>query len=176
MTAVMILWLNLVTDGLPALALGVDPNPLGLMKRPPKRNAGIIDKISAIKIIYMSLLITAGVLTLFYLSMGNYSNLTGNAFNVKIQTIAFTAIVLMEMVRLQSIRHEYKLGIFSNKYLILAVLSSIVLQLAVIYTPLNVLFGTTFLSLIDWSYIVGTIFAVFVLNGIGLMIIKRFEK
>jgi len=146
------------------------------MKRPPKNKSSIIDKISAIKIVYMSLLITAGVLALFYLSMDNYSNLTGSSFNVKIQTIAFTTIVLMEIVRIQSIRHEYKLGIFSNKYLIAAVLSSVILQLAVIYTPLNLLFGTTFLSLIDWGYIVGTIFAVFVLNGLGLLIIKRFDK
>ncbi len=176
MTAVMLLWLNLVTDGLPALALGVDPNPKDLMKQPARKREKILNKLTVMKILCMSILMTAGVLVLFYLSMKNYSGLAEAVFIAKIQTIAFTTIVLMEIVRIQSIRQEYKLGIFSNKYLILALLSSVVLQLAVIYTPLSALFGTTVLSLYDWAYIIGTIIIVFILNGLALWIIKRAVK
>ncbi len=176
MTAVMLLWMNLVTDGLPALALGVDGNPPNLMKKPAKRRSGIIDRTTGIKIAFMSILMTLGVLALFYLSMNNYSELEGVLFHEKIQTIAFTTIVLMEIVRIQSIRNEYKLGMFSNKYLIMAVLSSIILQLLVIYTPLNIFFGTTILNLIDWVYIMGAVIAVFIMNGIGLLVIKKFDR
>ena len=176
MTAVMLLWMNLVTDGLPALALGVVGNPPNLMKKPAKRRSGIIDRTTGIKIAFMSILMTLGVLALFYLSMNNYSELEGVLFHEKIQTIAFTTIVLMEIVRIQSIRNEYKLGMFSNKYLIMAVLSSIILQLLVIYTPLNIFFGTTILNLIDWVYIMGAVIAVFIMNGIGLLVIKKFDR
>jgi len=176
MTAVMLLWLNLVTDGLPALALGVDPNPKNIMDQPPKKKSQILNRTMALRIVYMSVLITIGVLGLFYWGMNKYADLESVLMISKIQTLAFTALISMELVRLQAIRSEYKLGVFSNKYLVLAVISSIALQLAVIYTPLNLLFGTTMLNLSDWGMIIGVTAVVFVLNVVGLKLGDRFGK
>ncbi|MBX4196798.1 cation-translocating P-type ATPase [Candidatus Pacearchaeota archaeon] len=171
MTAVMLLWLNLVTDGLPALALSVDPSSHNLMGQPPRRVAeGIMSRSMVFSIVYVSTLITAAVLGLFWWAMKEYSNLSGALYLDKIQTIAFTAIIMMELARLQAIRSEYKLGWFSNKYLIIAVAASVLLQLMVIYTPLSTFFGTATLSILDWEFILGATAIVFVLNMLGAFI------
>ena len=179
MTAVMLLWLNLVTDGLPALALSVDPNSKDLMKKPPKKaNERIMNKSMLFNIIYVTILITAAVLGLFYWGMVTYKGLEQSLYIDKIQTIAFTAIIFMEFARLQAIRSEYKLGFFTNKYLALAVIVSIGLQLVLIYTPLSIFFGTALLSLKDMSMIIGATIAVFILNLFGTQIknkIKYFQ-
>ena len=62
------------------------------------------------------------------------------------------------------IRSEYNLGFFSNKYLVLAVTTSILLQLMIIYTPLSPFFGTFRLSVIDWGMIILVSVAVYVIN------------
>ena len=174
MTAIMLLWINLVTDGLPALSLSVDPNPKDLMKKPPKKaKEKIMNRSMLFNVFYVAILITIAVLGLFYWAMINYADLEPSLFIKKIQTIAFTAIIVMELARLYTIRSEYKLGIFSNKYLVMAVVASILLQLAVIYTPLSIFFGTTLLSLQDWLFIVGATLGVFILNVIGIKIKNR---
>ncbi|MBX4212490.1 cation-translocating P-type ATPase [Candidatus Pacearchaeota archaeon] len=174
MTAVMLLWLNLVTDGLPALALSVDPSSQNLMDRPPRKvNGGIMDRSMIFSIIYVSTLITIAVLGLFWWAMQYYQALPQAIFLDKIQTIAFTSIIMMELARLQAVRAEYKLGLFSNKYLIIAVASSIILQLVVIYTPLSKFFGTALLSGFDWSMILGATLVVFLLNLLGASIRRR---
>lgn len=168
MTAIMILWMNLVTDGLPALALSIDPNPANLMSKPPKKTGeGIMNKSMMFNIGYVSVLITIGVLSVFNWAMNHYQYLDNDLFMKKIQTIAFTALIITEMVRLQAIRSEYKLGLFSNKYLVLAVMTSISLQLLVIYTPLRTFFGTAYLSFLDWGLILGMSAIVYVLNIAG---------
>ncbi|MFC2136230.1 HAD-IC family P-type ATPase [Bacteroidota bacterium] len=175
MTAIMILWLNLVTDGLPALALSVDPNSENLMKKPPKKSReGIINKEMFNRIIYISVLISISVLGLFFWAMNRYAGM--DSFISRIQTIAFTAIVIMELVRLQAIRSEYKLGVFSNKYLVIAVLTSIFLQLVIIYTPLRNFFGTMPLSIIDWGMIISFSVAVLILDLAAQAWTHRKEK
>lgn len=171
MTAIMLLWLNLITDGLPALALSVDPNNNDLMKKPPKSaTEKIMDKAMMFNVVYVAILITIAILSLFSWANGHYdSNLE------KMQTIAFTAIIVMELVRLQAIRSEYNLGLFSNMYLIYAVIASLGLQLLVIYSPLNQFFGTTFLNLVDWAMIFIATFIVYILNKIGHDLRNKFR-
>ncbi|RMF54757.1 calcium-translocating P-type ATPase, SERCA-type [Candidatus Woesearchaeota archaeon] len=159
MTAVMLLWLNLVTDGLPALALSVDPNPPNIMKQPPsKKIKGVMGRQMFFQIISVSILITIGTLALFF-----WSGKQGKGIGY-MQTVAFTALIVMELVRLQMIRSGHKLSVFSNKWLIIAVMLSLGLQLLVIYTPLKAFFGTTTLALLDWVMIVGASAVVFVLS------------
>ncbi|MFH1400059.1 MAG: HAD-IC family P-type ATPase, partial [Nanoarchaeota archaeon] len=155
LTAIHLLWINLVTDGLPALALGVDPASKGIMQRPPRDpKASIMNRSLAYNIVTIAILITVGALFLFEMYVG--SDLA------KAQTMVFTALVAMELVRIQGIRSEYKLSLFSNKYLVLALASSIALQLLVIYTPLAQFFGTVPLGLVDWAYIIGVSAAIYV--------------
>ena len=147
LTAIQILWINLITDGLPATALGLDPHSKGIMKRPPRAaHESILSRDLRGDIITFGLLIGIGCLVLFWLYQGS-----GLA---KAQTITFTALVFFELVRLQTIRSEYKVGWFSNIWLVLAVVFSVILQLCTIYTPMNAWFKTVPLQLMDWVVIV----------------------
>lgn len=144
LTAIQILWVNLVTDGLPATALSVDPYSSEAMNRPPRpARESILSKDLRWDIVLFGLLIGIGTLILFWLYQS--SGL------IKAQTIAFTSLVLFELVRLQTIRMNYKLSIFSNKWLLIAVVASLLLHLLTIYTPLNLWFKTAPLTLIDWG-------------------------
>lgn len=165
LTAVMLLWLNLVTDGLPALALSVDPNPKNLMQQPPRRSSeNLLNKEMMINIAIVSGIITLGVLMLFWWGMQTYAHLPKLELIMKIQTLAFTGLITMELARLQSIRAEYKLGIFSNLWLVWAVITSIALQLLVIYTPLARFFETSPLNSSDWTAILIITVIVFALT------------
>ncbi len=141
-----ILWINLITDGLPALALSVDPVNKEIMHskpRNPKEN--IISKNMIINIIFTGLAFALATLVLFKINL---------AEPMKAQTIAFSTLVVLELFRVNIIRKQYKTRILENKYLLLAVLSSFLLQLIVIYTPLNRVFGTNFLGFLDWTLII----------------------
>jgi len=90
------------------------------------------------------------------------------------RTVAFTTIVMLEMVRVSMIRSRYGLAFFSNIYLILAILLSILLQTAVIYVPvMNVVFKTAPLSIHHWGYIVLMMAAMYV---IGSLVTKRIGR
>ena len=95
---------------------------------------------------------------------------------VKAQTVAFTTLVMLEIMRVYLIRSQYKIGLFSNKYLLLAIASSILLQLVVIYTPLGQFFGTTFLNLLDWVYIMLAVLTSLVISIVFNKIIKKVTK
>ncbi len=176
MTAIMLLWLNLVTDGLPALALSVDPHSPNVMQRKPKDvHEQIVDKSMIKRIAVVSLLITASVLTVFWWALQEYATL--GALGVeRAQTLAFTALILLELVRVQVIRSEFKLSILSNKWLILALLSSVLLQLMVIYTPLNTFFGTVPLGWEDWGMIIGVSAIVTILTNLMTFIERRMNS
>ncbi len=144
LTAIQLLWINLLTDGLPALALGVDPPSKDLMSRPPRDpKENILSKGMFIDMCIVGVIMLIGTLGLFA-----YNLPSGG---IKAITVAFTAIVIFEMVRALSVRAKYKVGIFSNRKLLLAIASTIALQLVVIYTPfLQPAFETVPLDLMDW--------------------------
>jgi Ca2+-transporting ATPase len=157
--AIQILWINLVTDGLPALALGVDPAEPDIMKRKPrKKNDGILSGYMIWRMVMVGVIMMFGTLTMFklYLPKGV----------VYAQTVAFTTLMIYQMFNVLNCRSEnsslFKVGVFRNHKLILAILISVLMQLAVIYTPLGVMFKTVPLTLIDWLYIVLASSGVFV--------------
>ncbi len=153
---IQLLWLNIVTDGLPALALGLDPTEKNIMKRPPRNSAEqIINKKMFLTVIFVGITIAIGSLYLFAIHLPDL---------MLAQTVAFTSLVVFEIFRLQAIRSNFNIGIFSNKWLIGAVITSIALQLAVIYTPLNVFFKTVPLGLDSWMQIIGVSIVLFILS------------
>ncbi len=171
LTALMLLWINLVTDGLPALALSVDPYPQGMMNKPPrKKNEPLMNTTRAFNVFYASTIIAGVVLGLFAWSLKTYP-----LDIVHAQTIVFTSLVLFELIRAYFVRAESGVPILSNIWLVLAVIGSLILQLAVIYTPLGKLFGTVALSVADWTSIVIGAFIVITLSMLGLIIQKRFS-
>ena len=165
LTAIQILWVNLITDGLPATALSLDPHSSGIMKRKPRpARESILSKDLKWDIITFGVLMGVGGLILFWLYLGS-----GVA---KAQTVVFTSLVLFEIVRLQTIRSEYKLSIFSNKPLFWAVVLSVGLHLLTIYTPMSVWFKTAPLELFDWGVLVVASVCVFVVYWV----IKKIEN
>ena len=141
-----ILWINLVTDGLPALALGIDPINNDVMNKKPRNpDESIISKNMIFNVLFTGFVFALTTLILFKLNLNN---------PIKAQTIAFSTLVILELFRVNIIRKQYNTKLFANKYLVLAVVSSFILQLITIYTPLNKVFNTTFLSSGDWFLII----------------------
>jgi P-type Ca2+ transporter type 2C len=168
--AIQILWINLLTDGLPALALGVEPKEKDIMQRKPrKKNERILSRYIIFRMIAVGVIMMLGTLALFklYLPKGV----------IYAQTVAFTVLMMFQMFNVLNCRSEnsslFKLGVFGNMKLIIAILISVAMQLAVIYTPLNVMFKTIPLTGMDWIYIVLVSSAVFVFVEIMKMIRTR---
>ncbi|MBW2565234.1 MAG: cation transporting ATPase C-terminal domain-containing protein, partial [Deltaproteobacteria bacterium] len=90
------------------------------------------------------------------------------------RTIAFTSIVMLEMVRVTMVRSQYKLPFFSNLYLIGAIILSVLLQMAVVYMPvMNIVFKTTALSHYHWGYMGAVMAIMFVMGAVITRLINR---
>ncbi|MBA7665494.1 Calcium-transporting ATPase 1 [subsurface metagenome] len=140
---VQLLWINFLTDGLPALALGVDPTRKGTMQRKPRKKAeGIMNRKSIYWIMAIGAELTVVLLAIFFIGLKN-----GLA---TARTMVFTGFVLYEFVKLSVIRYQQQLSWFSNKWLVLATSGCIALQLVILYTPLNRLFHVVPLGLFEW--------------------------
>jgi Ca2+-transporting ATPase len=161
---IQLLWLNIVTDGLPALALGLDPAEKGIMKRKPRKaSEQIINKKMFLTVIFVGILIGLGSLYLFAIHLPDL---------ILAQTVAFTSLVIFEIFRLQAIRANFNIGMLSNKWLLMAVATSILLQLIVIYTPLNKFFNTVPLGINEWTQIILVATALFIVSLMFNRIIK----
>jgi len=156
---IMILWVNLVTDGLPAMALGIDQSESDLMKqkpRPAKEN--IFARRLGWKIMSRGVLIGICTLAAFWLTWQSDPDQLSLA-----QTVAFATLVMAQLIHVfdcRSSRSIFHRNLFENKYLVLAVLSSVVLLLGVIYIDaLQPVFKTVDLGLREWAL-------VFIFSGI----------
>jgi Ca2+-transporting ATPase len=164
LTAAQLLWVNLTTDGLPAIALGIDPGDPDIMERKPRDpNESIFTR--DVKL-YLSLVpILMAVLLLFgYFYYQPWlpptTDSTGNViYNplLEARTQLLTSMILMELANAISARSlkypVWKVGVFKNKFLWYAVLSSFLLQLVVLYTPgLNSAFDVGAPEPLDWAF------------------------
>jgi Ca2+-transporting ATPase len=157
--ATQILWINLVTDSLPALALGVDPAYPGAMRLPPRDpGAGVITATMWAGIALAAAVIAAG--TLAALDAGLAGGLIAGAGTPEYaRTLAFNTLVFFELANVfcsRSDRDSAARGLFANGWLWLAVAAGALLQLAVIYLPgLQRAFGTVALDAGDWLLCAG---------------------
>lgn len=167
LVAVQILLINVITDGLPALALGVDNPASNIMKRNPRNpKEHILSKNLTLKMLFLGILVSLMVLSMFYTVMNE----------PKAQTVAFTLLVLLELVVVFIIRANYKESIFENKKLLLAVLSSLIIQVIIVYTVVGKLFKAVPLPLIDWAYILGYCIVLALLGYAGARVINKFTN
>jgi len=148
--AIQILWVNIATDGLPALALSVDPAEPNVMRRPPKKPEQNVFRGIEPYVYIVPIILTIGIMWAFddYLVAGL----------PKAQTFAFTSVVIFELFVALSCRSLTKpifvVGAFKNVWLWLAVLSSVALQLMIMYVPfLQKVFHMVPLSLMDWGIV-----------------------
>jgi Ca2+-transporting ATPase len=163
LTAVMLLWINVVTDGLPAVALGLDPAEKGILKLSPKKfQEQIINKRVWVEIIFFGVILTIATLGIFSLNLSEGLD--------EARAAAFMAIIIYELVRLVNIRSDYKISLGSNIWLIIAIGSSILLQMAIVYIPfLSSLFEVSAIDAFDWTYIGVTSLLIF-------FVLKLFDK
>ncbi|ELZ91642.1 Ca2+-transporting ATPase [Haloferax mucosum ATCC BAA-1512] len=158
-TPVALLWLNLVTDGFPALALGADPKSDDVMNRPPRpRHEGVLDARTIVSILGIGVALTATGLAVFFYALAETGDL------VVAQTVLFTFLVTGELVRTQSVRLRYRLSPTSNPWLLGAVGLSLALQLVLLYTPAASIFGVVPLGLEAWGWIAGAFVPFLVAN------------
>jgi Ca2+-transporting ATPase len=156
--ATQILWINLVTDGAPALALGVDPAHADVMAEPPRaRSEGVITRGMWAGIFFVGAILAVGTLLVLDASLpGGLIEGTGSTRYA--QTMAFTILVFFSLFNVFNARSDERsalVGLFSNKWLWGAVLLSLLLQVAVIYIPfLQQAFSTVPLGAGDWLFCV----------------------
>ena len=152
LTAVQILWINLVTDGLPAIALGVDPGDPDIMDRKPRKpKESIFSRDVKVYLTVVPIIMTVMLLFAFFSHMPWESSFR----LLEARTQLFTAMIVMELtiaISARSFKYPiFKVGPFKNKFLWIAVMSSFALQLVVLYVPgLQGLFDVHTPELIDW--------------------------
>jgi Ca2+-transporting ATPase len=154
---IQLLWLNLLTDGAPALALGTEKGDPDVMKQKPRgKNEPIIDGEMRIGIIVQTIVKTVATLAAYLIGLELFPSTADH--NLVAATMAFVTLGLCELARAYTARSEhYSMfhgGVFSNKNMNIAVLVSATLLLAVVYIPgLQGIFETETLGIEHWQYI-----------------------
>lgn len=150
---IQILWVNLVTDGLPAIALGMEPAAPQVMQRPPRPpREGIFSRGLGLKIIFQGLMIGCVTLGVYLIKLNSGAAL------IEARTAAFAALVFAQLCFVFQCRSEehtlFQLNPFQNKYLVGAALLSAAMQVIVMTLPsLQKIFYTCNLSFRDWFFI-----------------------
>ena len=200
LTAIQLLWLNLITDGAPALALAMEKGDPDIMDQKPRaKSEPIVNRSMGIGIIVQTIMQTSAVLIAFVMGLAWHleagamipagSNmlsyvLTHDWRGVDVQTaetMAFVTLSMAELFRAYTVRSErasiFTIGIFSNKYMQYAVGISITLLLLVCAVPfLQPIFNTHFLSLREWALVVGLALMPAVAEEVTKFFLRRSEK
>lgn len=163
LTALQILFINLIMDGAPALALGVEPPEPGIMSRPPRSpKEGILDKGSLLFILLMGSFIACLILGLYLYYLTFNPTVAGTVF--------FTGIITFRLINALNCRSLkdslLKLGLFTNKWLLAALGTSYGLMLLVIYSPLRKVFNLQPLGFKDWVLVILSAFLILLIDEI----------
>ena len=200
LTAIQLLWLNLITDGAPALALAMEKGDPDIMDQKPRaKNEPIVNRSMSIGIIVQTFAQTGAVLGAFIMGLAWHleagsiipagSNVLSFVLNhdwrgVDVQTaetMAFVTLSLAELFRAYTVRSErasiFQIGFFSNKYMQYAVGISIALLLLVCAVPfLQPIFNTHFLTGREWGLVLGLALMPAVAEEITKFFLRRKEK
>uniref|UniRef100_A0A671LV14 Calcium-transporting ATPase n=1 Tax=Sinocyclocheilus anshuiensis TaxID=1608454 RepID=A0A671LV14_9TELE len=172
LNAMQILWINIIMDGPPAQSLGVEPVDRDVIRKPPRNvRDSIITRSLIVKILVSSSVIVCGTLFVFW------RELRDNEITPRDTTMTFTCFVFFDMFNALSSRSQtrmvHEMGLCSNRMFCYAVLGSIMGQLLVIYfPPLQKVFQTESLSILDLLFLVGLTSSVCVVSEV----IKKLER
>lgn len=176
--AIQLLWLNLVTDSFPALALGVEKGEPDIMDRPPRDpNEAILDKRMLLGVSFQSLAVAGASLAAYLISLDVY----GVENIVEVRTITFTTLILSELLRAYSSRSQnytlFRIGLFSNKKMLLATAGAFLLLMAVLYLPfMNNIFYTFPLNGGDWKIVLSFAFIPLVVGELSKIVFPMILK
>ncbi len=174
-----LLWINLVTDGLPALALGVDPGSPRVMERTPRSaEESILTKQRQAQVLWQGALITAGALALYLFVRAGWVEVDGPEH---LQTMLFTTLVLTQLLHAFNFRSDtrsvFHAETLRNKWLNLAFVGSFALHLAVIYVPvLQSVFKTQPLGPHDWLDVLAAALVPIMLIDITKIVLARRKR
>jgi Ca2+-transporting ATPase len=177
LTAIQLLWLNLLTDGAPALALATEKGDPDIMEQKPRpAKEPIINKPMWIGIVLQTIAITSVTLAAFFIGIS--SDMAHYEFA---ETMAFVTLSTSELLRAYTARSEYysllKIGVFSNKWMNLAFLSSMALIFLVVYVPFfNEIFNTLPLGWLQWLEILPLIAIPSVVAEVSKIFLGRMRK
>jgi len=157
------LFMNIVTDDLPAIALGFNPYSKDIMDEKPKKKP-ILTKSLVYLFLFCGLIISGFTLSIYYVVF----NVLGMS-SIHATTTALLTLILLEIFS-AFVYRSFRKGVFTrslftNKYLFIASIISIIATIVIIYTPLNKIFDTISISLFEWVIAI----------GVGLMFIILFD-
>ncbi len=175
--ATQILWVNLITDSLPAIALGIDPGDKDVMKQQPRNpKESFFARGAGLRAVIGGLLIGLLTLTAFYYGLWEHGYVLGDGAVPEesltyARTMAFVVLAASQLFYSLSMRNSkksiFKIGLFSNKFLVGAIIVGVLLQLVVISIPvLANAFGVHNLTLQDWGLVIGFSLVPLVVNEI----------
>jgi Ca2+-transporting ATPase len=198
LTAIQLLWLNLITDGAPALALAVEKGDPDIMQQKPRsKSEPIVNRGMMIGLVVQTIAQTSAVLSAFALGLLWHleagASVVGNSITYLLQhewrgvdvqtaeTMAFVTLSLAELFRAYTVRSEraslFQIGIFSNRYMQYAVGLSVMLLLLVVNLPfLQPIFNTHFLTGGEWGIVVGLALIPAIAEEITKIFLRRGRK
>jgi P-type Ca2+ transporter type 2C len=174
-TPVQILWVNLVTDGLLDITIALEPKEGDVMNEPPRRpNARIINRSMLYTVLFVATIMAIGTL-------GVYLYIQNSAGAERAQTMAFITIAMFQVFNSLNVRSLDKslfaIGVFTNKYLIGAIIISVtLLYLATIVPFMQVALNTMPLRAADWGLIVLVTSSIFILTEIWKFVRRRIRR
>lgn len=175
---IQLLWLNLVTDSFPALALGVEKGEPDIMNQPPRNpDEAILDRRMLVGVSFQAIAVAAASLSAYLLSLRMY----GLENIEEARTITFATLIVAELLRAYSSRSQKftlaKIGVFSNKSMVYATLGAFMLLLAVIYIPfMNGIFYTFPLTFVDWEIVLSFAFIPLVVGELTKVVMAKLSK
>lgn len=171
---IQLLWLNLVTDSFPALALGVEMGEPDIMQQKPRdTNESIINKDMMIGIAFQSIAVAVGSLLAYYWAMNRYPDNLVHA-----RAITFATLITSELLRAYSSRSQkhtlFKIGFFTNKSMVYSTLFAFGLLLTLLYVPfMQDIFYTFPLGILDWQIVLSFAFIPLVVGELSKVLFKK---
>jgi len=171
---IQLLWLNLITDSFPALALGVEKGEPDIMQQKPRDpNESIINKSMMVGIMVQSIAVAAGSLLAYYWAMNRYPDSLVHA-----RAITFATLITAELLRAYSSRSQkytlFKIGFFTNKSMVYSTSFAFGMLLFLLYVPfMQGVFYTFPLGLLDWQIVLSFAFIPLVVGELSKVIFKK---